>query len=86
MEFFKKNVILKRYKININKLNKNMKNKFYINKKISQGIFVVAGLFVFLITTNVNAAGTDDFMITVKTDNVGSSLDTQFTIPTTGAG
>ena len=28
----------------------------------------------------------DDFVITVKTDNAGSSGDTQFTIPTTGSG
>ena len=27
---------------------------------------------------------TDDFVITVQTDNAGSSTDTQFTIPTTG--
>jgi surface protein len=29
---------------------------------------------------------TDDFVITVQTDNTGTSLDTQFTIPTTGSG
>ncbi len=29
---------------------------------------------------------TDDFVITVKTDNTGDSSDTQFTIPTTGGG
>jgi surface protein len=39
----------------------------------------------------INDAGkecltTDDFVITVKTDNTGSSSDTQFTIPTTGGG
>ncbi len=32
------------------------------------------------------AAVSDDFVITVKTDNPGTSSDTQFTIPTTGAG
>jgi len=32
------------------------------------------------------AASTDDFVITVKTDNSGTSSDTQFTIPTTGGG
>ncbi len=32
------------------------------------------------------AASSDDFVITVKTDNPGSSSDTQFTIPTTGGG
>ena len=31
-------------------------------------------------------APADDFVITVKTDNLGSSADTQFTIPTTGGG
>jgi len=32
------------------------------------------------------AAATDDFVITVKTDNSGASSSTQFIIPTTGAG
>ena len=32
------------------------------------------------------AAPADDFVITIKTDNEGSSTDTQFTIPTTGTG
>lgn len=32
------------------------------------------------------AADSDDFVITVKTDNPGTSSDTQFTIPTTGGG
>ena len=32
------------------------------------------------------SALTDDFVITVKTDNPGTSADTQFTIPTTGGG
>ena len=31
-------------------------------------------------------ASSDDFVITVKTDNPGTSPDTQFTIPTTGSG
>ena len=36
----------------------------------------------FLINFNeVFAAGTDDFVITAKTDNTGTSTDTQFTIP-----
>ncbi len=46
-----------------------------------------------IITTyswTINDAGKDctgnDFVITVKTDNTGSSSDTQFTIPTTGGG
>lgn len=33
-----------------------------------------------------NAAPSDDFVITVKTDNAGTSSSTQFTIPTTGGG
>lgn len=32
------------------------------------------------------AAGADDFVITVKADNTGTSADTEFTIPTTGTG
>ena len=32
------------------------------------------------------SSGADDFVITVKTDNSGTSSDTQFTIPTTGSG
>jgi len=31
-------------------------------------------------------ASADDFVITVQTDNLGSSSSTQFTIPTTGSG
>jgi hypothetical protein len=31
---------------------------------------------------NVHAAAADDFVITVKTDNAGTSSSTQFTIPT----
>ncbi|CAA6825284.1 MAG: Chitinase (EC [uncultured Sulfurovum sp.] len=33
-----------------------------------------------------NCAGLEDFIITVKTDNDGTSADTQFTIPTNGGG
>lgn len=33
-----------------------------------------------------HASASDDFVITVKTDNPGWSADTQFTIPTTGSG
>jgi surface protein len=36
--------------------------------------------------TNTASAAAADFVITVKTDNSGSSLGTQFTIPTTGGG
>ncbi len=51
-----------------------MKNTFYL-------------LFSILFIFNINiifAAGTDDFIITIKTDNLGTSSSTQFTIPTTG--
>ncbi len=40
----------------------------------------------FAMTTGVFAAPVDDFVITVKTDNIGDSTDTQFTIPTVGGG
>lgn len=43
---------------------------------------MVAGLFGF--TSAVQAAGTDDFVITVKTDNTGGSADTEMLIPTPG--
>jgi hypothetical protein len=46
-------------------------------------ILLVTALF----TTNVifvKAQSTNDFVITVKTDNIGTSTDLQFTIPTTG--
>jgi hypothetical protein len=33
-----------------------------------------------------HAAGTDDFVITVKSDNAGTSANTEFTIPTINAG
>ncbi len=33
-----------------------------------------------------NAAPSDDFVITIKTDNAGTSSNTQFAIPTTGGG
>ncbi len=36
--------------------------------------------------TPVRAAGTDDFVITVKTDNAGVSPSDRFIIPTTGGG
>jgi surface protein len=38
------------------------------------------------VTITFTAAPTDDFVITVKTDNPGTSSNTQFTIPTIGGG
>ncbi len=50
-------------------------------------IQVIIALSVFLFANSiVFAAPSDDFVITVKTDNTGSSSDTQFEIPTTGSG
>ncbi|MCF6287671.1 MAG: DUF285 domain-containing protein, partial [Proteobacteria bacterium] len=39
-----------------------------------------------IISQLTQAAGLDDFMITVQSDNPGTSSDTEFTIPTTGGG
>ena len=39
-----------------------------------------------MMTTPVTAADSDDFVITVKTDNTGTSANDAFTIPTTGTG
>ncbi len=47
------------------------------------GIFVLPGSFF---PEKGFAQSTDDFVITVKTDNAGTSSNTQFTIPTTGGG
>ena len=44
-------------------------------------IILISSFFIFNFG-EVFAAGTDDFVITVKTDNTGTSTDTQFTIPT----
>ncbi|MCF6317856.1 MAG: hypothetical protein L3J83_01030, partial [Proteobacteria bacterium] len=39
-----------------------------------------------IISQLTQAAGLDDFIITVQSDNLGLSADTEFTIPTTGGG
>jgi len=44
---------------------------------------LLAGL---MLSIPAAAVGADDFVITVKTDNSGTSADTEFTIPTTGTG
>ncbi len=53
---------------------------------------ISSALLIFLATapesilSAPNAGPPDDFVITVKTDNAGTSTSTQFTIPTTGSG
>ncbi len=48
---------------------------------------MVASFFFGIDKNNITlAAPSDDFVITVKTDNPGPSSDTQFTIPTIGSG
>ncbi len=55
-----------------------------INKYFIVTIVIINILFF---THNITqAAEVDDFVITVKTDNTGSSSDTQFTIPASGGG
>ncbi len=53
----------------------------YMQKKLYLILFVFY-LFFFGFWHTSHAAGTDDFVITVKTDNPGTSSSTQFTIPT----
>ncbi len=50
-------------------------------KKISY-VFSMMTIFAFLGTSSVLAAPSDDFIITVKTDEYGTTPDTQFKIPT----
>ena len=62
-------------------------NNLLTNKVYSRNLFF--GFLIlnfFLFSSIIHAAPSDDFVITVKTDNYGSSTDTQFTIPTTGSG
>ena len=59
--------------------------------KETQWIFLVIILVILLAAAPSALAAplqatADDFVITVKTDNVGTSSNTQFTIPTTGGG
>ncbi len=49
-------------------------------------VFVVCVGFVGMGSKPVIAAPADDFVITVKTDNTGTSSNTEFIIPTTGSG
>ena len=50
--------------------------------------FALKGLVFssFLFSSSVLSAALDDFVITIKSDNTGSSSDVQFTLPTTGSG
>ena len=66
----------KRYKANY------LSETSFIKKAIS-----FSSLLLLLTLSSLTfATPADDFVITVKTDNAGSSLSTQFTIPTTGGG
>ena len=47
---------------------------------------LLMGILAFGLVKPANAAQLEDFLITVKTDNPGTSSSTAFTIPTTGAG
>ncbi len=59
--------------------------RFFI--KIILFVFLFLSFFLFFLNNSVVDAGqADDFVITVKTDNPGTSSNTQFTIPTSGAG
>ncbi|PID52506.1 MAG: hypothetical protein CR972_01650 [Candidatus Moraniibacteriota bacterium] len=58
-----------------------------MRRTLYKGLFVFLGCLLWMgIAENTHAAGADDFVITVKTDNTGSSSNTQFTIPTTDGG
>ena len=61
-----------------------------MNKTFRYSLIVAATLlalaFSALRMTPTSAASEDDFVITVKTDNPGTSTNTQFTIPTFGGG
>jgi surface protein len=66
----------------------NLQEKKYNKKRaifFGMTFFVVVNVF-FIMPIISSAAPLDDFVITVKTDNTGSSSNTQFNIPTTGAG
>ena len=51
-----------------------------------RALFFAISVFIFTPLSFASAAPVDDFIITVKTDNLGTSSDLQFTIPTTGVG
>lgn len=65
------------------------KTKFIPNTFPVVSFIIIASLFFFVFlsfTNTVDAAGADDFVITVRTDNPGTSASNQFTIPTNGDG
>lgn len=53
---------------------------------VSLAAFLVLGAMAFGMAKTAQAATPNDFIITIKTDNPGSSPSTDFTIPTTGGG
>ncbi|WP_394388150.1 BspA family leucine-rich repeat surface protein [Shewanella woodyi] len=53
---------------------------------ISNSVSAVLALILYLFPLACLAATTDDFVITIKSDNAGTSSDVQFTLPTTGSG
>jgi surface protein len=65
-----------------------IENNILLKHIFSKKNIIIFAMFVLIGSTvnSVQAAPVDDFVITVKTDNAGSSSNTQFTIPTTGAG
>ena len=61
--------------------------KLKTNIKIILFLAILASFFFGIDKNNITlAAPSDDFVITVKTDNPGPSSNTQFTIPTYGSG
>ncbi len=60
--------------------------KKYTKILFFNSVFIICFILITLDVSPVSAADIDDFVITVKTDNPGGSLDTQFTIPTKGGG
>jgi surface protein len=67
----------------MNKIFKKLNNKKQI---LFLMVMFLAAVSVFGKINNAQAAPADDFVITVKTNNFGSSSNTQFTIPTNGTG
>ncbi|MBW8182348.1 BspA family leucine-rich repeat surface protein [Shewanella nanhaiensis] len=53
---------------------------------VSNSVSSVLALILYLLPLVCLAATTDDFVITIKSDNAGTSSDVQFTLPTTGSG
>jgi len=58
-----------------------MNNLFSLINKKFLTLIILSGFFA-----TSHAAGIDDFILTIQTDNPGSSSDTEFIIPTIGGG